>query len=90
MEDEDAGGLGAVLMAAPRRAIDFTLTDTGIGMPREELPKIFDAFYQVDGSSTREHGGAGLGLSIVRAPRRRARRHDLASTAKSARARRSR
>ena len=66
MEDEDAGGLGAVLMAAPRRAIAFTLTDTGIGMPREELPKNFDAFYQIDGSATREHGGAGLGLSIVR------------------------
>jgi signal transduction histidine kinase len=66
LEAGDDGGLGAVLMSTPRRAIAFTVRDTGIGMPEEELPKIFDAFYQVDGSSTREHGGAGLGLSIVR------------------------
>ena len=64
--DDGASGLGAVLMAAPRRAIAFTVRDSGIGMPREELPRIFDAFYQVDGSSTREHGGTGLGLSIVK------------------------
>lgn len=66
LEDDEGGGLGAVLMSTARRAIAFTIRDTGIGMPREELPKIFDAFYQIDGSSTREHGGAGLGLSIVR------------------------
>ena len=64
--DDDEGGLGAVLMAEPRRAVAFTVRDTGIGMPRDELPKIFDAFYQIDGSSTREHGGTGLGLSIVK------------------------
>lgn len=65
-ELEVDGGLGAVLMAESRRAVAFTIRDTGIGMPRAELPKIFDAFYQVDGSSTREHGGTGLGLSIVK------------------------
>ncbi len=58
--------LGAVLMAAPEQAVKFTVRDTGMGMPKSELSKIFDAFYQVDGSSTREHGGAGLGLSIVK------------------------
>jgi signal transduction histidine kinase len=66
LDSGEGAGLGAVLMAAPRRAIAFSVRDTGIGMPSDELPKIFDAFYQVDGSSTREHGGAGLGLSIVR------------------------
>jgi two-component system, NarL family, sensor histidine kinase BarA len=66
MEAANGGGIGAVLMEMPKRAIAFSISDTGIGMPPDEIPKIFDAFYQVDGSSTREHGGAGLGLSIVK------------------------
>ncbi len=47
-------------------ALRISVTDTGIGIPEDQLVRIFDAFYQVDASSTREHGGAGLGLSIVR------------------------
>jgi two-component system sensor histidine kinase BarA len=42
------------------------VTDTGIGIAEDHLPRVFDVFYQVDGSSTREYGGAGLGLAIVR------------------------
>ena len=53
-------------MMAPERAVEFAVNDNGIGIEPTELPKIFDAFYQVDGSSTREYGGAGLGLSIAR------------------------
>lgn len=64
--EDGADGLGAVLLAIPRRAVAFAIRDSGIGMPPGELSKIFDAFYQVDGSSTREHGGTGLGLSIVK------------------------
>lgn len=44
----------------------LTVRDTGIGIPLEMQTKVFDAFIQVDGSSTRRHQGAGLGLGIVR------------------------
>jgi two-component system, NarL family, sensor histidine kinase BarA len=56
----------AAVFNLPRQAVQFTVQDSGIGIPEGELEKIFDAFYQVDGSATREHGGAGLGLSIVK------------------------
>jgi two-component system sensor histidine kinase BarA len=64
--DADDDGFGAVLLAVPRRAVEIGVIDSGIGIPPEEHAKIFDAFYQVDGSSTREHGGTGLGLSIAK------------------------
>lgn len=45
---------------------EISVRDNGLGIAPEEQERIFDTFYQVDGSSTREYGGAGLGLSIVR------------------------
>jgi two-component system, NarL family, sensor histidine kinase BarA len=63
---EDEGGFGAALMLAPEPAIEFRVEDSGIGMTPDECQKIFEAFYQVDGSSTREYGGAGLGLAIAK------------------------
>jgi len=45
--------------------IVFWVRDYGIGISEEEIPKIFDRFYQVDSSSTRTFRGAGLGLSLV-------------------------
>ncbi|EKQ68035.1 signal transduction histidine kinase [Leptolyngbyaceae cyanobacterium JSC-12] len=42
----------------------FTIADTGIGIPASELSSVFQPFYQLDSSSTRKHGGAGLGLAL--------------------------
>lgn len=46
--------------------VEIAITDTGIGIPAEELPHIFDRFYQVDGSHTREQEGTGIGLALVK------------------------
>lgn len=61
-------GGGAVKIAGHEEGSDVVIevSDTGIGIPKEEQSKIFDRFYQVDSSPTRMHGGAGLGLSICK------------------------
>ncbi|NJN79056.1 MAG: hypothetical protein HC797_00485 [Anaerolineales bacterium] len=46
--------------------IQVSIADTGIGIPQNRLNEIFEPFHQLDGSSTRRHGGTGLGLSLVR------------------------
>jgi two-component system sensor histidine kinase BarA len=54
------------LFSNAREGIEVRVSDTGIGIPDAERSRVFDAFYQVDSSSTREQGGTGLGLSIVK------------------------
>lgn len=46
--------------------LEFAVVDTGCGIDEEKISQLFQKFFQIDDSSTREHGGSGLGLSIVR------------------------
>jgi CheY-like chemotaxis protein len=61
------GGLVALHAYTEPGWICLEVSDTGIGIPDEELERVFAPFYQVDGSSTRRYPGVGLGLGVVKA-----------------------
>jgi signal transduction histidine kinase len=60
------GGEINIALESQNGAARIVVTDTGIGIPAEDQPRIFDRFYRVDKARSRALGGAGLGLSIAR------------------------
>jgi signal transduction histidine kinase/ActR/RegA family two-component response regulator len=61
-----AGGRVEVRLARADSDVELSVCDTGCGIGADFLPHVFDRFRQADGTSTRRHGGLGLGLAIVR------------------------
>jgi PAS domain S-box-containing protein len=60
------GGQVKVRLGAEPEFVHIEIADTGVGIPPDKLPRVFERFYQVDGTTRRPFGGAGVGLALVR------------------------
>ena len=60
------GGIVGVMIVPRETAYELVVADTGPGVPKDNVERIFEPFYQVDGSPTRLYGGTGVGLAIAR------------------------
>lgn len=60
------GGIITVSMKTTDDQMILSISDQGLGIPKEDLPKIFDRFYRVDKARSRAQGGTGLGLAIAK------------------------
>jgi len=63
---KQGGQVTLSIIAESRDLFMVSVIDTGIGIPERRFEEIFEAFHQLDGSSTRQYGGTGLGLALVR------------------------
>ena len=60
------GGKIEIYAGSSGKSVFVRVTDNGIGIPKKDLPRLFERFYRVDKARSRESGGTGLGLSIAR------------------------
>jgi signal transduction histidine kinase len=59
------GSIGVRLRPVEGRSVELSVSDTGIGIPAHELPRVFERFHRIEGTRARTHEGSGIGLALV-------------------------